>query len=325
MRRFEGLDEITPDAFRRPVVTIGVFDGVHRGHRLVLDATLEQARRLEGEAGVLTFTTHPRAILRGERPLWLGSLEHRLVLFERAGIDFAITLPFTDEIRNLTGDEFVERVLVEKLGVAGVVLGFNSRFGKDRSGDRACLERNAERFGFRVVFPPDVHFGALHISSTGIRRAVGEGRIDAAAAMLGRPVSLLGRVVEGDRRGRTIGFPTANLDLLHEVRPPAGVYAGRVEIDGREHLAMANIGTRPTFKEGQDPRTSTTVEVHVLDFEGDLYGRLLEFHFVARLRDERKFPSVDALVRQLEADRERCRELAREEAPETGADGADAR
>jgi riboflavin kinase / FMN adenylyltransferase len=311
MRRFDGHEEIWPGMVRRPVVTIGVFDGVHRGHRLVLDATIDLARRVDGEPGVLTFGTHPRAIIAGRRPRWLASLDHRLRLFDRAGMAFSVVLPFDEELRSMTGDEFVERVLVERIGVAGVVLGFNSQFGKDRSGDRACLERNARRFGFQAVFPPDVLYEALHISSTAIRDAVEEGRIEDAAAMLGRPVSLLGRVTEGDGRGRTLGFPTANLALEHEVRPPAGVYAGRVQIDGKWHLAISNIGIRPTFREGAAAQATirTLVEVHVLDYAGDLYGRALEVHFISRIRDEHKFPSVDALKAQIEADRATCLDI----------------
>jgi riboflavin kinase/FMN adenylyltransferase len=310
MRRFDGFEDLRPGDFRRPVVTIGVFDGVHRGHRLVLDATVELARRVDGEAGVLTFGTHPRAIIEGRRPRWLASLDHRVRLFERAGLDFTVVLPFTERLRSMTGDEFVERILVERLGVAGVVLGFNSQFGKDRSGDRACLERNAAKHGFQAVFPPDVLYEALHISSTAIRDAVEEGRIEDAAAMLGRPVSLLGRVTEGDGRGREIGFPTANLALEHEVRPPAGVYAGRVEIDGTWYLAITNIGVRPTFRRDADAvPDQALVEVHVIGFDGDLYGRALEVHFISRLRDERRFPSVDALIAQIGADRAACIEI----------------
>ncbi len=311
MRRYDDLDRLTPETFRRPVVTIGVFDGVHRGHRLVLDATVDIARRRGGEAGVLTFGTHPRAIIKGKRPRWLTSLDHRLRLFEQAGVDFAVVLPFDESIRMLTGDEFVEQVLVGRIGVEGVVLGFNSKFGKDRTGDRACLERNAEKFGFDAVFPPDVHYEAFHISSTAIRDAVAEGKIEDAALMLGRPVSLMGRVIEGDKRGRTLGFPTANLDLEHEVRPPVGVYAGRVEIDGRWFLTVTNIGLRPTFRAepDADPATQALVEVHVLGYEGDLYGRTMEMHFIAHLRDERKFATVDALKVQIEADRLRCLEI----------------
>ena len=301
MIRFAGLAGIDEAGRRmqRPVVTIGVFDGFHRGHRHVVERLLALAHEAGGSAGVITFETHPRAFLKRENLRWLTSTEQRQRHFERAGIAFTVLLPFDDEIRAIGGETFVEEILVARLGVAGVVLGFDARFGRDRSGDRALLERLAAKHRFRTAFPNDVTFEGEHISSTAIRHAVGEGDLATAERMLGRPYSLLGRVVRGDGRGRGIGFPTANLDVGDVLRPPRGVYAGSAEVDGVAWRAMTNVGVRPTF--GGE---TATVETHLIGFDGDLYGRELEPTFERRLRDERRFDSVEELRAQLARDRD---------------------
>ncbi|HVY62740.1 MAG TPA: riboflavin biosynthesis protein RibF [Planctomycetota bacterium] len=304
MRIHRNLDALEPSHFRAPAVTLGVFDGVHEGHRTILGALAEAAARTGGEKVVVTFDRHPRALLTGDAPPTITSLEHRLVLFERAGIDAAVVLRFDARLAAMTAEEFLRDVLVGRIGARAIVLGADSHFGKDRVGSIAFLEERRERYGYELVSVPLLQAaaaGAEVVSSTAIRRAVREGRLADAARMLGRPPSLLGRVERGDARGRTIGFPTANLALHQELAPPRGVYVARVEVDLVRYRALVNIGVRPTFKTGE---LRELVEVHLLGFEGSLYGRVLEVELVRRLRDERRFASVDDLVAQLRRDRD---------------------
>ncbi len=312
MRIHRDLVALTPASFRAPAVTLGVFDGVHEGHRAILRALADAAARTGGETVVVTFDRHPRAVIAGEAPPAITSLEHRLVLFERAGLDATVVLRFDEALAARSADEFLSEILVGKIGARAIVLGADSHFGRGRQGNIAFLRERAARSGFELVAVPLLAAGeaAPTVSSTAIRAAVREGRLDDAARMLGRPVSVLGRVQRGDGRGRTIGFPTANLSLHHELTPPRGVYVARLEIDGVRYRALVNIGVRPTFKDGQPGPLQELTEVHLLGFDGPLYGRVLEVEILARLRDERRFPSADALVAQIRADREPALALA---------------
>lgn len=308
MQIYQGLEETAQATLRRPLaLTIGVFDGVHRGHQALLAALVGLARQGGGDAAVLTFDRHPREIIEGVGPAKITSLQHRLMLFERAGVDLSIVLPFDAARASCPAEEFLQE-LAESVAPEQLLLGANHHFGKDREGNAAFAAARAERFGYRFTrfdLAHDLgHDGEVPISSTRIRKAVSEGRLADAARMLGRPVALLGDTVEGDKRGRTIGFPTANLNLHGEVRPPRGVYVAELRIEGdlKPRLALVNIGQRPTFYEqGQD-----LVEAHVLDFAGDLYGQTLELSFLERLRDERRFSGLEALKAQLEKDREQA-------------------
>lgn len=311
MRVHRGLDQVSARDFQQPVATtVGVFDGVHRGHRALIDELVSWAHSHHGDAVVVTFDRHPREVLHGERPAALASLEHRLVLLERANVDAAVILPFDRSMASIEAEEFVRGVLVGKLGAKRVLLGANHRFGKDRKGDLALLRRLAPSLGFEVR-GIELEVSAektATISSTAIRDAIKEGRLEDAERLLGRPVTVLGDVAKGEARGRQLGFPTANLDLHHEARPPRGVYACLVAVGekGRapdenapRRLAVANIGRRPTFhpEGGED-----MVEVHVLDLDEDLYGKTLEVAFLAKLRDEQKFSGAAALVEQIRKD-----------------------
>jgi|SRR5579871_6733345 len=312
MRVLRGFEAAKADSFRGPVAaTIGVFDGVHRGHRRILDALVAWAHEEGGEAVVVTFDRHPREVLYGEKPAALASLEHRLVLLARAGVDAVLILPFDEKTARTSAEDFVRDVLVSALGARKVLLGANHRFGHGRRGDLALLEKLAPGYGFlarQVELEPADEQGHV-VSSTAIRDAIREGRLSDADRMLGHPVTVLGKVVRGDARGRTLGFPTANLDLEHEARPPRGVYAALASIgvgdepppeNARRWLAVVNVGRRPTFhpEAGED-----LVEVHLLDYaQGDLYGRLVEVSFLAKLRDEVRFSGAEALVRQIQAD-----------------------
>jgi riboflavin kinase/FMN adenylyltransferase len=303
------------------VVSIGVFDGVHLGHQAILAENRACARELGADSAVITFRRHPKRVLLGREPRTLTSLEHRLELFRQAGIDRVLVLTFDEALRDLSPEAFVERYAVGVLGARAFVLGFDSKFGRDRRGTPELLAR----LGYDVHVVRGVLVGGRPVSSTAIREAVELGDLEGARRMLGRPVSVLGTVVAGDRRGRTLGFPTANLNLHHELHPPIGVYAGRARVfrrgrpeEASEHLAVANVGFRPTV--GGGTPAEPTFEVHLLDFGGDLYGATVEFQFAGRLRGEQRFESLTALSSQIRRDVEAARALLRAE-PAAAVDG----
>lgn len=290
------------------VVSIGVFDGVHLGHQAILAANLAHAARLGARSTVVTFDTHPKGTLLGRAPRTLTGLEHRLELFRRAGVEHTLVLTFDAGLRERSAEDFTRRTLLGDLGARAFVLGFDSKFGRDRRGTPELLRG----MGLDVEVVEKVEIGGRAVSSTAIREAVELGDLPGAARMLGRPVSVLGTVVAGTRRGRDLGFPTANLDLHHELHPPPGVYAGRATLlgggQGASDLpAVANIGFRPTLagQRSEEP----TLEVHLLDFEGDLYGRDLEFAFLAALRGEARFAGPRELAEQIGRDVAEARAL----------------
>jgi riboflavin kinase/FMN adenylyltransferase len=284
---------------RSPIVAWGVFDGVHRGHRKVLEAVLGWARASGVSSALVTFDRHPQEVLRGTPVPLVSPLAERLRLLGEAGIDFVVVLNFTRDFSRTTAESFIRDVVAGRMGAKGVVLGHDSRFGRDRGGDLALLERMSRDVGLEARRCEPEYRDGRAISSSLIREAIFSGRLDEAAFLLGRPPSVHGTVVPGDRRGSAIGFPTANLELHHAVRPPSGVYAAEVDLDGRTYRSVVNIGTRPTFgKEGAE-----SLEAHLLGYSGgDLYGRALEVRFLRRLRDEKKFGSVDELKAQIQAD-----------------------
>ncbi len=314
----EGLQQAAAHAQNRPsVVSIGVFDGVHLGHRAILQANVQQAKKSGLVPTVVTFSGHPKKVLLGHAPRTLTTLQHRLALFRRAGIEHTLVLQFDQELRETSAQEFLQRILKDTLNAREFVLGFDSKFGKDQRGSSAFLEKMGE--SVQVVERVSVRDRA--ISSTAIREAVELGDIPAVCAMLGRRVSMMGQVVHGDAVGRTLGFPTANLNLDHELHPPVGVYAGFARIlsqeagsnpddqagnhkrsDNLAYPAMANIGFRPSLTQKSDPPGDERVEVHLIGFDGDLYGSALEFEFVARLRNEQHFENLQALRGQIETD-----------------------
>lgn len=304
---------VTLDASKLPppprngaVVSIGVFDGVHLGHAAILRANRRRAAELGALSTVVTFRRHPKKVLLGHEPRTLTSLEHRLELFHRAGIDHTLALSFDERLREVTAEEFVTELLIGGLGARAFVLGFDSKFGRDRRGTSELLSA----MGLDVEVVDQVVVGGRPVSSTAIREAVELGDLEAARRMLGRRVSVLGTVVRGDALGRKLGFPTANLNLHHELHPPSGVYACTVHRVGRGSSpplpAVANIGTRPTLR-GADPLVR--VEVHLIDFQGELYGEQLEVAFVARLRAEQRFASLDELESQIRRDVEAARAM----------------
>jgi riboflavin kinase/FMN adenylyltransferase len=290
------------------VATVGVFDGVHLGHFHVLRQVVLRAQQRGMKAVMVTFASHPKSVLLGQAPATITSLDHRLLLFKRAGIDATLVLDFTPELRELTAEQFTRQILVDGLDLRELVFGFDSKFGKDRGGNLKSLQPLASEMGFALTEVPPLMVQERAVSSTAIREAVQLGDFAKAGIMLGRPASLLGTVVHGDGRGTGLGFPTANLDLLHELHPPAGVYATMVRVVGEKPIALlpavANLGNRPTF-EG----AGHSIEVHLLDFDGDLYGRELEVFFLQRIREERTFDGPDQLVQQIHLDLEAARKV----------------
>lgn len=292
-----------------PAVAVGNFDGVHRGHQALVAAALQEARARQGTAAVLTFDPHPSRVLHPERaPSALMTLEQKAEALGGLGVEHLAVLEFTRALAGQTAEEFAHGVLVQSLGAQAVVVGANFRFGRGRAGDVGVLEALGDRMGFTVCVVPPVLHGGAPVSSTRVRQAVGQGDVREAAALLGRPYFIDGRIVRGDGRGRTLGFPTANLEVVNEALPARGVYACwcRLEAEGMPLAAAVNVGRRPTF--GGE---ATTVEAHLLDFSGDLYGRLVRLSFEERLRGEVRFAGPEALKAQIGADVARARAVLR--------------
>lgn len=293
-------ERLVPGRFRRPVVTVGVFDGMHRGHRHVVEHLRAFADALGGEAVVLTFDTHPLAVIQGAAPRRILSLPHRLLLLERLGVDATVVLPFDDRVRQMPYERFTEDILVGALGIRGLLFGYNGNFGHRGLGTAETLAPVGRRLDFRVREAPPITIDGAPISSSRIRDAIQAGDLALAGRMLGRSPALYGRVVVGEGRGRTLGFPTANVDPEGELLPPSGVYQVIAEIRGERYAAVANIGVRPTF--GAETPERPLVEVHVPGLDFDFYGERIEVELVRKLRDERRFPSREALIRQIGED-----------------------
>jgi riboflavin kinase/FMN adenylyltransferase len=298
MLRWRGYEAV-PDGWGRSVVTIGVFDGVHRGHQEIIGHAVKQARELGWQSVVVTFDPHPAEVVRpGSHPSVLTEPARQAELIEGLGVDALCVVPFTPEFSRLTPEEFVHDILVARLHAALVVVGENFRFGHRAAGDVPLLTELGRRFGFGVTSPRLVTDDGTVFSSTYIRACVAAGDMAAATAALGRPHRLEGVVVRGDERGRQLGFPTAN--LLHgryAAVPADGVFAGWCQRRGQRHLAAISIGTNSTFA-GKDRR----VEAYLLDFDGDLYGERVALDFVSRLREQRTYPDIAPLVAQIHED-----------------------
>ncbi|GAA4924429.1 riboflavin kinase/FMN adenylyltransferase [Stackebrandtia albiflava] len=300
MQRWRG-SSATPPGWGRSVITIGVFDGVHRGHQQIIGRAVETARTMGLPSVVVTFDPHPSEVVRpGAHPLTLTDLDRRAELVAALGVDGFCVQPFTPEFSRLSAESFVHDMLVGDLHAAAVVVGENFRFGHKAAGDVSLLEKLGHAFGFAADAVALAGTGATVYSSTFIRSCVDAGDVAAAAEALGRPHRVRGVVVRGaDRGGSQLGFPTANLRHdPHAAVPADGVYAGRfARADGTVLPAAISVGTNPTFA-----GTDRTVEAHILDFSGDLYGEEAGIDFVARLREQRTYDSLPPLIAQMEAD-----------------------
>ncbi|MBK7836923.1 MAG: bifunctional riboflavin kinase/FAD synthetase [Candidatus Obscuribacter sp.] len=302
-----------PGLIDRSAIALGFFDGVHPGHQAVIGKAIEEARRLNIPSGVVTFKDHPRGLTRGQAPLLLTVIEERLGLFKEMGVDVALVLTFSEELCRLTPQAYVEDMLVKAMGAKSISVGHNHHFGRDREGDASLLAKMGETLDFCVHTSEMVYVDGLEVSSSRVRDLVIGKNLELAAKLLSRPFSVRGEIVKGDQRGRTLGFPTANVHTAkNQLLPPCGVYAGFCEIlgegHGQKHLCVINIGVRPTFKNPEmrmdmaNPEPKLTVEAHLLDFDRDIYGRELRVEFHKLLRDEKKFDGLESLKTQIALD-----------------------
>ena len=296
---------------KNAVVTIGTFDGVHLGHQAIFKEMQRLAKEVDGETVVVTFYPHPRQVLSigTERLRFICSQEEKLKKFEEFGIDNVVIIPFTKEFAGTPSDIFIRDYIIERIHPAVIVVGYDHHFGKNRMGDFEMLSQLGKQYGFRTEQIEAQDVNEVAVSSTKIRNFLWAGNVKAANELLGYPYSVTGTVVVGNQIGRTIGFPTANLDIPDEfmmINNP-GVYACQTVIDGKPYDAMANTGSRPTI--GDRAEDDFIIEVNIFDFEGDLYGKTLKVWFIDRIRDEEKFNGLDALKDQLQRDREEAKKI----------------
>ena len=287
--------------FNNAVVTIGTFDGVHLGHRVILQEVVDHAKEVGGESVVITFEPHPRKLLHPDQPLGIITpLHQKMLLIHDTGIQHIVVAPFTQVFAHQSAATYLEDFMVGNFKPRSIVLGYDHRFGHDRLGDIGMLQKYAPKYGYELKEIPAQLIEDAAVSSTKIRNAILGGRVDEAANMLGRNYSLKGLVVHGNKLGRTIGFPTANImpDEPSQVLPAIGIYAVYILHHNRMLRGMANIGYNPTVGK----KNEIKIEVNIFDFDEDIYGNVIELHFIKRTRDEQKFPSLDALKVQLGKD-----------------------
>lgn len=289
---------------KNPVLTIGTFDGVHLGHRKIITRLQEIARRMKGESVIFTFDPHPRKVVApNESSLRiLTTLDEKIELFEQSGIDHLIIYPFTPEFAQLSYEQFVEEILVGQIHTKYLVVGYDHKFGKNRQGDFEFLKNCAARLDFQIEKLDVLLMNDSHVSSTKIRESLQKGDIETANAFLGYPFTLHGTVVRGQQLGRKIQFPTANVEAsdLDKIIPGFGVYAVKVKVLNQWYHGMLNIGNRPTVNNNADHRS---IEVHIFDFDADIYDHPIELMFFKKLREEQKFPSIEILKEQLAKDK----------------------
>jgi riboflavin kinase/FMN adenylyltransferase len=302
---FNRLDEI-PDDFRGAVVTIGNFDGVHRGHQHIFHKVLREARREKSKAVVITFEPHPKRVLHPERqPFYLiTSLEEKIARIAETGIDGLLLIPFSLEFSHTSAREFIHSILWDRLRIKKIFIGHDYTFGRGREGNETLLATAGEKLGFAVEVIGAFKVGDIVISSTLTRNLILAGRVKEAALYLGRPYNLGGEVIAGHRRGRALGFPTANLRPDKALVPARGIYAVRLLLAGKTHRGVLNIGFNPTFADN-----ALSVEAYIFDFDEDIYGQRLDVLFIDRIRDEMKFDGPARLVEQIRRDVERAREI----------------
>ncbi len=301
MKIYHGIEEYRK--VKNPVVSVGTFDGVHIGHSKILERVVRLADECEGESVVITFHPHPRLVIHPDSKnlKFINTLEKKYELIGKNGIDHLVIIPFTVEFASTGAENFIKKILFKKIGVHKLVLGYDHHFGKNREGSFEELLTLAKDLGFGVEQIPVQDINEIAVSSTKIRNALKEGNIVLANTLLGYEYSITGTVVGGQKIGRGIGFPTANIELNDEYKliTAIGVYACRVKWGNKSFLGMSNIGHRPTINKGE-----LTIEVHIFDFDEEIYGETITIYFVDRIRDEEKFESLDALRQQLIQDQE---------------------
>lgn len=309
MKIYQGIDEL--EQFKFPVVTTGTFDGVHVGHKKILDRIKEIARLNNGETVLITFYPHPRMILFPEDNdiKLLTSQEEKIKLLERCGVDNLIIIPFSKEFSRISSLDFVRNILVNKIGTKKLVIGYDHHFGRNREGSFEHLKEFGPVYGFEVEEIPAQDVDEISVSSSKIRQSLLEGNIDLANGFLGHAYSISGIVVKGDQIGRTLGYPTANIkvDFAYKLIPQFGIYLVKVNVMGSTYFGALNLGIRPTFAE-----KSLQIEVNIFDFDGEIYGEKIEIYFLKKIREEKKFETIDELKIQIGVDIELMRRLITE-------------
>ena len=284
--------------FTNTVLTLGNFDGLHLGHQELIKMVMKRARETDAVSMVVTFRPHPLKILAPEKcPPLISIYEEKIALLEKLGLDVLVKIPFTVDFSAMSPEAFTKDILCDLLGAKEIFVGYNYRFGRGRAGNVATLKEMGDKYGFTVREVEQISLDGEVISSTKIRRLLAEGRVEHAARLLGRAYAITGVVVKGDGRGKGLGFPTANIAPKHSIIPADGVYAVKFFVREQFYDGIANVGLRPTFDENR-----LTIEVHVFDFDEDIYGEEISLYFVGKIREERKFGSPDELARQIVSD-----------------------
>lgn len=284
--------------FTNSIITLGNFDGLHLGHQELIRMIIRRAKETASHSMVVTFRPHPLKILAPEKcPPLISIYEEKIQFFEKLGIDVLVKIPFTLDFSAMEPRDFVKNVLCDLLGAKEIFVGYNYRFGKGRRGNILMLRELGKEFGFLVKEIEQVSLYGEVISSTLIRQLLKDGEVEHAAKLLGRHYALCGIVVKGDGRGKGLGFPTANIASKHAIIPSNGVYAARIFVRDRHYNGIVNIGMRPTFK-----TKSLAIEVHIFDFDEDLYGEEITVYFISRIREEKKFQNAEALINQINTD-----------------------
>ena len=290
--------ETPSELFQESIVTVGVFDGLHIGHQAVIHRLLAQAEKFKLASVVLTFDPPPLAFLAPEKcPPALTTLPKKIEILERLGVNAVVFARFDAYLQQMSPDTFVQQVLLQRLHARQVIIGYDWQFGKGRSGNAEALQQLGEQYRFDVTIVEPIQLHGAPVHSTRIREAIASSNLDIVSELLGRRYSIMGEIVQGEGRGRQIGFPTANIDARNQMLPPSGVYAIQAKLEGHTFGGVTNMGTRPTF-DGE----KFQIETHLFDFEKMVYGKKIEIFFLEKIRDEQKFPTLETLIDQIKRD-----------------------
>jgi riboflavin kinase/FMN adenylyltransferase len=310
MQLVESLEALKKFSFPKPVLALGNFDGVHLGHQAIFRQAVARAHALGGTSMVFTFDPHPLHVLAPDKaPLLLTTFAQKMRLIAALGIDIGIRVVFNETFARQQPIEFIREVLCQSIGAQELIVGYDFRFGHRRAGTTALLQEQASIYGYQVAVVPPITRDDIVVSSSNIRRLLQEGQVEPVARLLGRPYSIDGQVVEGYRRGATLGFPTANVRVVNDIVPRTGVYAVRMIWAERPYPGVANVGYNPTFG-----NQVLSVEAHLFDFSAELYGETVSIEFIARIRDERRFASVEDLAAQIADDSQQARTIHAQQA-----------
>lgn len=288
----------------KPFLTIGMFDGVHKGHTNLIEKVNNEAKKQGGQSFVVTFKQHPQKIVRKKSPPLITPFKKKLELLEQLEVDHCLMIDFNSQTMKITAEDFIEQHLVKKVKLAKIIIGENFHFGYKNSGNYEVLKKMSERFGYEVEAVNLNQFQGINISSSNIRKAILDGDMKKAQEMLGRPFSLIGNVIPGLQRGRTLGYPTANINMHHELIPQEGVYCGYTYVENLKYPALISIGRCTTF----EPHTEVKVEVYLMDYEGNLYEQELETFISEKIREQESYLSKEALTEQIKKDERYLRE-----------------